>query len=206
LKRKPVLAVVNYGVGNLRSIRKAAEKAGGRGLVTDKPDDIAKADALILPGVGAFDSAMSLLSSNLSVVRELAERRVPILGICLGMQVLFSESEEGKSQGLDIIHGMVVRFKGELKVPHMGWNTLKIRSSHPLLDGVQTGSYAYFVHSYYPQPKVGGVVIAATDYGVEFPSAVAQGLVHGLLFHPEKSGRLGLRVLENFVRMVREAT
>jgi glutamine amidotransferase len=101
---------------------------------------------------------------------------------------------------------MVVRFKGELKVPHMGWNTLKIRSSHPLLDGVQTGSYAYFVHSYYPQPKVGGVVIAATDYGVEFPSAVAQGLVHGLLFHPEKSGRLGLRVLENFVRMVREAT
>lgn len=204
MKDRPVVAVVNYGVGNLRSVSKALWKVGGSALVTDKPGDLPKANALILPGVGAFDSAMSLLASSLSVVRELAEHGIPILGVCLGMQVLFSASEEGRSTGLNLISGKVVRFMGDLKVPHMGWNTINIKRPNPLLEGVQSGSYGYFVHSYYPQPEAEEVVIATTEYGVEFPSAVAQDLVYGLQFHPEKSGRLGLRILKNFVRLVRK--
>lgn len=204
MREKPVIAVVNYGVGNLRSVGKAVESTGGSGLITDDPEGILGADALILPGVGAFDSAMSLLSSSLSVVRRFADMGKPVLGICLGMQVLFSDSEEGKSPGLDLIRGSVVRFRDSVKVPHMGWNTLSVKRQHPLLDGVPRGSYAYFVHSYYPQPETEEVVIATTEHGVEFPSAVGRGLVHGLLFHPEKSGLLGLKVLKNFVRLVRE--
>lgn len=209
-----MIAVVDYGMGNLRSVAKAFEKVGAKVVVTDDPKVLPQTDKLVVPGVGAFKDAMRELKSRrlITPIKEFIERGKPFLGLCLGLQLLFSESEEGGThKGLDIIKGRVLKFhmKG-LKVPHMGWNQLKIsaedesasggKNSCPLLKGITDGAYMYFVHSYYAQPKDSSVVIARTDYGLEFPSVIWSRNIYAAQFHPEKSQSLGLKILRNFVK------
>lgn len=196
-----MIAIVDYGVGNLRSVQKAFEYLACETVVTSDPVSIAKADGIVLPGVGAFGDAMVSLRRQglLQPLKRFAASGRPFLGICLGMQLLFSVSEEhGQHVGLGIIPGHVRRMRGEYKIPHVGWNALKVRQAHPLLQGLGDGDYAYFVHSYYVEPLDPAVVIATTDYFQEVPAAVAQGSVMGMQFHPEKSAHVGLRMLERF--------
>jgi len=196
-----MIAIVDYGVGNLRSVQKAFEYLACETVVTSDPVLIGQADGIVLPGVGAFGDAMVSLRRQglLQPLKLFAASGRPFLGICLGMQLLFSVSEEhGQHVGLGIIPGHVRRMHGEYKIPHVGWNELKIRQAHPLLQGLADGDHAYFVHSYYVEPLDPGVVIATTDYFQEVPAAVAQGSVMGMQFHPEKSAHVGLRMLERF--------
>ena len=193
------LAVVDYGMGNLRSVQKALERVGQAAEVTRDPERIAAAPGVVLPGVGAFGGL-------LEPVRRAITANRPFLGICLGMQLLFDESEEfGPIEGLHVLPGCVVRFPAdaERKVPHMGWNTLRIARPTPHLAGIADGSHVYFVHSYYPVPADPGLVATATPYGVEFASSVVRDNVFACQFHPEKSQAVGLRLLENFVAVVR---
>jgi glutamine amidotransferase len=199
-----VIAVVDYGIGNLGSVTKGFRRAGAEVELSGDPKVLRRAEALVLPGDGAFAAAMAEIESRgLSLVlREAIERGTPLLGICIGMQLLFEESEEhGRHRGLGILPGRVRRFEGELKVPHMGWNTLSARRPHPVLEGIEDGAHVYFVHSYYCDAP-DDVVIAASDYGREFPAIVGRGNVLGLQFHPEKSQAVGLRLAANFVRSV----
>ncbi len=200
-----MIAVVDYGRGNLRSVQKALEQVGARAVVTRVPKTIAGADKLVLPGVGAFADCMDNLK-RLALVEPIMEFLAtgkPFLGICLGLQLLFTESEEfGVSRGLDVVPGRVVRFPQGLKVPHMGWNTVEIwREDCPLLRGIGEGSYFYFVHSYYVVPFDLSVVATSTVYGVEYTSMIWKDNIFATQFHPEKSQRLGLKILENFTRL-----
>mgnify|MGYP001817510175 CR=1 FL=1 len=196
-----MIAIVDYGVGNLRSVQKALERVGAEAVVTNDPEVLDSALGVILPGVGAFGDAMSNLRSRrlLQPVLHQVEQEKPLLGICLGMQLLFDESEEmGRHSGLGLLPGRVMRFpEGELKVPHIGWNQLQ-HGEGPLLEGIAPGAYAYFVHSYYAVPQEPGDVLARTEYGVEFASVVGRDRVWGAQFHPEKSQEVGLRLLQNF--------
>jgi glutamine amidotransferase len=199
-----VIAVVDYGIGNLGSVTKGFRRAGAEVELSGDPEVLRRASALVLPGDGAFAAAMAEIESRgLSLVlREAIERGTPLLGICVGMQLLFEESEEhGRHRGLGILPGRVRRFEGDLPVPHMGWNTLSARRPHPVLEGVEDGAHVYFVHSYYCDAP-DAVVIASSDYGREFPAIVGRGNVLGLQFHPEKSQAVGLRLAANFVRSV----
>jgi glutamine amidotransferase len=201
------IAIVDYGMGNLRSVQKAFERVGHPARVTDDPDAIAAAPGVVLPGVGAFGACMTNLAARDLVEPVLAAIRSgrPFLGICLGMQLLFDESEEfGPVAGLGVFPGRIVRFAPdpERKVPHMGWNTLRIARANPLLAGIDDGVYVYFVHSYYPVPADPALVATATPYGPEFASSVARDNVFACQFHPEKSQRVGLRMVENFVGLV----
>jgi len=199
-----VIAVVDYGIGNLGSVTKGFRRAGAEVELSGDPELLRRAEALVLPGDGAFAAAMAEIESRglALVLREAIERGTPLLGICIGMQLLFEESEEhGHHRGLGILPGRVRRFEGDLPVPHMGWNTLRARRPHPVLDGVEDGAHVYFVHSYYCDAPA-DVVIAASDYGREFPAIVGRGNVLGLQFHPEKSQAVGLRLAANFVRSV----
>lgn len=196
------IAIVDYGVGNLHSIRRGLELAGAQAEITHEPAVIAAADAIVLPGVGAFKSAMQELGTNLAIIRQATSLGKPLLGICLGMQLLLTWSEEGgHTEGLGLILGKVVKLPRTQKVPHMGWNSLKINREHPFLAGIQSGAYVYFVHSYHVQPEDETTILATTTYGIEFPAVVARGLVLGTQFHPEKSGEVGLQMLRNFVGM-----
>jgi glutamine amidotransferase len=198
------VAVVNYGVGNLRSIRKGIEKSGVQVKVTHNSTDIRSADAIVLPGVGAFAPAVKNMEPIADVVAEAMNDGTPILGVCLGLQLLFTRSSEGGSiKGLDFISGEVVKLPESVKTPQMGWNTINFTKSHPLLDGVKDHSYVYFVHSYYPQPTDPDVVVATTEYGVSFASMVAKKNLFATQFHPEKSSKTGLMMLKNFVRIVK---
>jgi glutamine amidotransferase len=199
-----MIAIVDYGIGNLGSVSKGLRRAGAEVELSGDPELLRRADALVLPGDGAFAAAMAEIESRgLSrVLREAIERGTPLLGICIGMQLLFDESEEhGRHRGLGILPGRVRRFEGELPVPHMGWNTLRARRPHPLLDGVADGAHVYFVHSYYCDAP-DDVVIAVSDYGHDFPAIVGRGNILGLQFHPEKSQAVGLRLVRNFVASV----
>ena len=199
-----MIAVVDYGIGNLGSVTKGFRRAGAEVELSGDPEVLRRAEALVLPGDGAFAAAMAEIESRGLglVLREAIERGTPLLGICIGMQLLFEESEEhGHHRGLGILPGRVRRFEGDLPVPHMGWNTLRARRPHPVLDGVEDGAHVYFVHSYYCDAPA-DVVIAASDYGREFPAIVGRGNVLGLQFHPEKSQAVGLRLAANFVRSV----
>jgi glutamine amidotransferase len=186
-------------------VEKAIIRLGERAVVTQDPREVEAADGLILPGDGAFHDAMRNLDTlNLiePVKGALREGR-PFLGICLGYQLLFSESEEfGQGKGLDILSGVVRRFPGGLKVPHMGWNQLEHRGDLPILEGIPSGAYFYFVHSYYPEPLDRAVAVATCTYGVSFAAAIAKGNLFGTQFHPEKSQKWGLKLLENFTRLV----
>ena len=200
-----MIAIVDYGVGNLRSVQKALERVGATAIVTDDPAALDAAQGVVLPGVGAFgDGVANLRARGLiePLLRQVWQDK-PLLGICLGMQLLFEESEEmGHHQGLDLLHGRMLRFpEGNLKVPHIGWNQLRITECD-LLDGINDGAHAYFVHSYYVAPEDPADVLAMTEYGLEFASVVGRGTIFGAQFHPEKSQDVGLRLLSNFARLV----
>ncbi len=204
-----VIVIVDYGIGNLRSVQKALERVGATAVVTSDPAALDRAQGVVLPGVGAFGDGMDHLRRRglVEPVLRQAGAGKPLLGICLGMQLLFDESEEmGHQQGLGLFPGRVVRFsEGELKVPHIGWNQLRLAEPRPemaLLEGIEDGAYAYFVHSYYPVPDEPGDLLATTEYGIEFASVVGRGAIWGAQFHPEKSQDVGLRLLKNFVRLV----
>jgi len=195
---------VNYGVGNLRSIRKGLEKSGAQVQITHNPTDLRSADAIVLPGVGAFAPAVKNMVPITDVVAEAMANGKPILGVCLGLQLLFTQSSEGGSvKGLDFISGDVIKLPKTVKTPQMGWNTINFAKSHPLLEGVKDHSYVYFVHSYYPQPTDPDVIVATTEYGVKFPSMVAKKNIFATQFHPEKSSKTGLTILKNFVRIIK---
>jgi len=202
------LAIVDYGMGNLRSVQKALERVGQAAEVTGDAERIATAPAVVLPGVGAFGACMQNLTrlGLVEPVRAAIAAGRPFLGICLGMQLLFDESEEfGPVRGLGVLPGRVVRFMPApaLKVPHMGWNSLRVARRVPQLAGIESGTSVYFVHSYYPVPADPGVIATTTTYGPEFASSIAHENVFACQFHPEKSQRVGLRLLENFVASVR---
>ncbi|MDP3787037.1 MAG: imidazole glycerol phosphate synthase subunit HisH [Candidatus Omnitrophota bacterium] len=200
-----MIVVVDYGMGNLRSVSKALEEVGAKVKVSDDPKAVSGADKLVVPGVGAFKDAMRELRTQrlIEPIKKFVKSDRPFLGLCLGLQLLFSESEEGgRSEGLDIIKGRVLRFpKGKLKIPHMGWNQLRSDGKCPLLKGIPDGSYMYFVHSYYAEPNEDRCIAAWTDYGIEFPSVVWSKNIYATQFHPEKSQRLGLKILRNYVRL-----
>jgi glutamine amidotransferase len=199
---KPQIAIVDYGMGNLRSAYRGLERGGAKPVITDKREDLEASDAIVLPGVGAFEDAMANLYPLREVIIKEAEKK-PLLGICLGLQLLFTTSEEGEGKGLDLIKGRVVRLPRNVKIPHMGWNSLEIKRDSRLLAGIKSGDYFYFVHSYYAQPGE-EVTVATTSYGVEIPAIVEKGNVFATQFHPEKSGKLGLKLLENFVGIASE--
>ncbi|KTG10717.1 imidazole glycerol phosphate synthase subunit HisH [Haloprofundus marisrubri] len=200
------VVVVDYGLGNLRSAVRGLERAGADVTVTDDPESFADADGIVLPGVGAFREGMENADPYRESLEAANERGQPIFGICLGMQMLLTTSEEaehageGDVEGLGFVPGTNVRFAEGQKVPHMGWNELAVERDHPLVEGVDR-EHAYFVHSYYAVPENDEAVVATTDYGVEFPAVVANeaGNVFGTQFHPEKSGETGLQILRNFV-------
>jgi glutamine amidotransferase len=199
----PRVGICDYGVGNLRSVERALLVAGAEPVVSADPDVIAACDGIVLPGVGAFAiAARALQETGLGgAVREVAGRERPVLGVCLGHQLLFEGSDEGHGgEGLALLPGRVVRLstEGGLKVPHMGWNTISKPRSSALLEGIPSGTYMYFVHSYAAVPAAGDA-IATTDYGGPLAAAVERGSVMGTQFHPEKSGAPGLRVYANFV-------
>jgi len=201
-----MIAIVDYGMGNLRSVHKAFEKAGFPALITQSAEELRKADGLVVPGVGAFKKAMENLE-NLNLIKpivEFIEKGKPFLGICLGLQLLFAGSEEfGWQRGLSIFRGRVVRFReNSLKIPHMGWNTIRIKKPAPIFEGLADGAYFYFVHSYYPVPEDEEIVAATTRYGLEFTSAIAFGNLFALQFHPEKSQTVGLQIIKNFGHLV----
>jgi glutamine amidotransferase len=205
------IAIVDYGVGNLRSAQKAFERLGHAAEVTGDAERILAAPGVVLPGQGAFHTCMQNLQEAglVDTVKRVVASGRPFLGICVGMQILFEASEESPgTPGLGIFGGRVVRFPRdpERKVPHMGWNQLHVVKPVPALAGVDDGAYVYFVHSYYPVPTDPGVVATTTSYGLEFASSVARDNVYAGVFHPEKSQQVGLRLLENFVRQVAPAS
>ncbi len=206
-----MIAVIDYGMGNLRSVVKGFEKVGVVAEVTSDPAVVVAADGVVLPGVGAFGMAMDhLRAAGLDdAIRQVVAAGIPLLGICLGLQLLFSESEEfGPVRGLDILPGRVVRFFPDgapagVKIPHMGWNGIAQRAATPVLADIADGTYVYFVHSYYVAPDDSSIIATTTEYGgFHFASSVATGRLFASQFHPEKSGVLGLRMLKNFGDLV----
>ncbi|MDQ1557141.1 MAG: imidazole glycerol-phosphate synthase subunit HisH [Pyrinomonadaceae bacterium] len=195
------VAIIDYGVGNLRSVEKAFGATNCEALVSGDERVLRAAKRLVLPGVGAFGACMSALRARGfdELVRERAATGTPLLGVCVGMQMLFEESEEfGRTQGLGLLGGRVRRFPKELLVPQTGWNQVVQRGVHALLAGVEEGTFFYFVHSYYCEPEAREVVLGETEYGAAYASVVARGAVCGVQFHPEKSQAAGLRLLKNF--------
>ena len=202
-----MIAVIDYGRGNLGSVENALGRLGMRAVVTQDPRVVEDARALVLPGDGAFHDAMSNLQSLglLEPLKAALDEGRPFLGICLGYQLLFTESEEfGQGKGLDVIPGTVRRFPGGLKVPHMGWNAVEHRGDLRIFDGIPSGTHFYFVHSYYPSATDPSLPAATCTYGVTFPAAVGRGTLFATQFHPEKSQRWGLKLLENFAAFVRD--
>jgi glutamine amidotransferase len=206
-----MIAIIDYGMGNLRSVQKGFEKVGFEAVVTTEPEKVLEADRIVLPGVGAFRDCIKNLEEGgfiEPILRVIREGR-PFLGICLGLQLLFTESEEfGLHKGLNVIPGRVVRFpegmtegEEELKVPHMGWNQLSIKRRPPAFSGIPDGTNFYFVHSYYVQPEDPSVIATTTDYGIEFCSSVWKDNIVAAQFHPEKSQERGLAILKNFGEM-----
>ncbi len=198
-----MIAIIDYGAGNLRSVAKAVSRLGFPAKVTSEPVDVMNADIVILPGVGAAGDTMeSLLKLGLvEPVKQVIRQNRPFLGICLGLQVLLTNTQEsGGYDCLDIIAGKVRLLPSELKVPHMGWNQVKQRTTHPIFEGIADESYFYFVHSYYTDPQDQSIVAGVTDYGLKFCSLITTGNLVATQFHPEKSGEVGLRLLANFLK------
>jgi len=198
-----MIALVDYGIGNLRSVEKALLAVGASVRLTEDPMMIEGADQVVLPGVGAFGDGIAGLRARrlVEVLQRVAARRTPLLGICLGMQLLFESSDElGQHAGLSLLPGRVRRFPaGELKVPQTGWNQLHLQQETPLLYGLQDGDYAYFNHAYYCLPVKKSDWLASTTYGLPYASVISRGSLYGVQFHPEKSQAVGLQILRNFV-------
>jgi glutamine amidotransferase len=208
------IAVVDSGSGNLRSAVKAFEHLGAESALTDNPSDLAAADALVLPGQGAFGDGMAGLARRglVEPLREQARAGKPVLGICIGLQLFFERSEESPDmEGLGLLKGEVVRFKGTafgapggLKVPHMGWNALSFPTPHPIFKGLEDGVHVYFVHSYYAKPAETSECLAVSEYSVDFCASAGTGRIVGCQFHPEKSQSVGLKILRNFLVWVED--
>jgi glutamine amidotransferase len=198
-----VIAILDYGMGNLRSVAKAVERVGGRPEIVSSPAEAMGADALVVPGVGAFGACMAgLRATGLDgAIAAFARAGRPVFGVCLGMQVLFDGSEEGSGEGLRLIPGVVKRLAGPVKVPHMGWNNVEWTADHPYTGGVPSGAWFYFVHSFAVEARPRDTV-GVTEYGYRFSAAVAAGSVFATQFHPEKSGQAGLALYEAFVKEV----
>ncbi len=197
-----MIAIIDYGMGNLRSVQKALEKMGASAIITQNPQDIKKADKVVLPGVGAMKSAMERLESLglIPIINEVIKDQKPFLGICLGFQLLFESGQEGGAvKGLGLLPGTVERFL-QGKVPHIGWNQLHIqKSSSPILPGIKEGDNVYFCHSYFVKPSEKNIIATTTVYGIEFVSSIFKKNILGVQFHPEKSQTVGLKILKNFI-------
>lgn len=196
-----MIAIIDYGMGNLRSVQKGFEKVGHKANITSNPEDVRKAEKVVLPGVGAFGDAMHNLreAGMIDVIDETVKAGKPFLGICLGLHLMFDTSEEfGLHEGLGILPGMVKLLPPGLKVPHIGWNQIEIQKHDAILKGIPEGSAFYFVHSYYVLPDKPEQITTLTDYGIKFASIVSRDNVFGIQFHPEKSSTLGLSILKNF--------
>ncbi|MBM3469831.1 MAG: imidazole glycerol phosphate synthase subunit HisH [Armatimonadetes bacterium] len=199
------VALIDYGAGNLRSAHRALEATGAAPVVVSEPEGLRDAQAIVVPGVGAFPPAMAALSAAglVEPLRAAAGSGIPLIGICLGMQLLFDRSEEGSgATGLGLLAGEVRRLPSGVKVPHMGWNTLRPRAEDPILLGLPELAHFYFVHSYVAAPADASVVVAEAFYGAWFPAIVRSGAVWGLQFHPEKSSRLGAQILHNLLAIL----
>ncbi len=199
------IAIVDYGVGNLFSIYNALHHVGGHPERISDPEELARATGVVVPGVGSFGRCMQRLAPFRRSLIEVLERGTPMLGICVGMQVLFERSEESPEEGFGWVEGRVVRLPDTLAllVPQMGWNELRIKKDAEILDGISDKDRFYFVHSYYCVPQDPSVVAATTDYGLEMTAAISRDNLSAVQFHPEKSGQKGLTILENFVRLTR---
>ena len=202
-----IIAIIDYGAGNLRSVNNAVSKLGHEAKITRASEDIISADAVILPGVGAGGDTIAALD-RLKLVgpikRYVAENR-PFMGICIGLQVLLTGTEEGGwHECLDIIQGRVIRLPEGLKIPHMGWNQVKQKVAHPIFTGIPDNANFYFVHSYYINPEDKRLIAGETEYGISFPSMIIKDNLIGTQFHPEKSGETGLKIYDNFIRLVVE--
>ena len=200
-----MITIIDYNAGNIRSVQRACVEVGAKAVITSDPAAVAGAEKLVFPGVGAAPSAMAFLkNTGLDKALTKAFRSgIPVLGVCLGTQIVLESSEEGDQPCLGLIPGRTVRFRFKdraLKIPHMGWNEVRAVKPHPLLDGIKAGDEFYFVHSYYPQPAEKKYVYAVADYGGDFCCALGYKNLFAVQFHPEKSGRLGLELLERFVK------
>lgn len=198
-----MIAIIDYGMGNMYSIYNGLKKVYDNPMLitADNITDMASAEGVIVPGVGAFDDCIRNLEPFSEVLTEVVKSGVPVLGICIGMQILFKASEEGKEKGLGLIPGKVVRLPADVRVPHIGWNNLHLQRHSELLDGITNADYFYFVHSYYCVSRDEDATVASVEYGVELAAVVNKENVYGVQFHPEKSSKKGLRVLSNFVRV-----
>ncbi|EOA3902873.1 imidazole glycerol phosphate synthase subunit HisH [Bacillus cytotoxicus] len=201
-----MIAIIDYGMGNIRSIEQALTSIGAEHLVTDRQREIVKSDGVILPGVGAFPKAMEALKAKklVPVLQECGKSGKPLLGICLGMQLLFEKSEEMRhSNGLGLLPGVVRKLQVSYKIPHMGWNRLTKTKEIPIWNSVADGSFVYYVHSYYAECP-NDMICGTSEYGISVPGLVAKGNIFGAQFHPEKSGEIGIQMLENFKGVVKQ--
>ncbi len=201
-----MISIIDYDAGNIKSVEKALQHLGAETVITRDPEIILSSDHVILPGVGAFGDAMKRLNEYrlVDVIREVTERGIPFLGICLGLQLIFEESEESPGvKGLGLLRGRVLRIpdREDLKIPHMGWNSLKVRDGASLFEGLEPDPYVYFVHSYYLQAEDRKDVAAVTEYGVEIDASVEHGRIFACQFHPEKSSGTGLAILDHFIHL-----
>lgn len=198
----PEVAIVDYGVGNLLSLKFALEKTGMKAKIVAPTQTLKDADAIALPGVGNFSAAAKTLEPVKEELVNIVKSGTPILGICLGLQLYFESSEEGPGQGLAFFKGKDIRLVGQVKIPHMGWNTIQKVKENELFEGVNDGAFVYFVHSLYPVPTDKEIVCTQTEYSQTFTSAIASKNIYGTQFHPEKSGDVGLKILKNFAQAV----
>jgi len=195
------VAIFDYGAGNIFSLKVALEKQGATVDIIKTFDEANNYSGLLLPGVGNFDPAVqNMRKSSKTTFQEYVKDKIPVLGICLGMEMFFEKSEEGKERGLSVMEGEVVILPNKFKIPHMGWNNLKLRKSNPLMDGIPDSSWVYFVHSYRAKPKNDDIIVADSDYGITVPAIVNSGTLYGTQFHPEKSGKVGSLMIQNFLR------
>ena len=194
------VAIFDYGAGNIFSLKNSFEKAGANVDVITNIDDFHNYSGLLLPGVGNFDPAIKSISKfSDTKIQDLVKNSIPVLGICLGMEMFFEKSEEGKEKGLGIMDGEVIVLPSSMKVPHMGWNSLEIKKPGKILNGVEDGSWVYFVHSFRAKPSLDDIITAVSDYGIKVPAVVEQDNFFGTQFHPEKSGSVGKIMIQNFL-------
>ena len=196
------VAIFDYGAGNIFSLKTSLEKNGANVDIIKSFDQSKKYDGLLLPGVGNFDPAIrSIRDYSALGFHDFVKDKIPVLGICLGMEMFFQQSQEGKESGLDVMSGEVVLLPDTMKIPHMGWNNLEITNDSKILEGVDNNSWVYFVHSYRAKPNDEKIIVANTDYGIKVPAVVENGLFFGTQFHPEKSGKVGSLMIKNFLRV-----
>ena len=195
------VAIFDYGAGNIFSLKTSLEKNGATVDVITSFDQAKDFAGILLPGVGNFDPAIrSIRDYSATQFKDFVQDKIPVLGICLGMEMFFAKSEEGKENGLDVLNGEVVLLPKDMKIPHMGWNSLQIKKESKILNGVDDGSWVYFVHSYRAKPLDEQIVVADADYGINVPAVVEKGIYFGTQFHPEKSGKVGALMIKNFLR------